>query len=152
MPLHFERVQWMPSPPLVPDDGAFDFDHLKRMTMGDASLEREVLAMFAAQASELIEKIVKMPPNVDQLAHKLRGSAEAVGAFRIIDAAEWLSSQAVLSQRKRAGPLLPDDGFAAERWRCAERLVIGQPYPIPRQREHHGQNQLCRSFRRNPQH
>ncbi len=82
----------MPSPPLVPDDGAFDFDHLKRMTMGDASLEREVLAMFAAQASELIEKIVKMPPNVDQLAHKLRGSAEAVGAFRIIDAAEWLEN------------------------------------------------------------
>ena len=82
----------MPSPPLVPDDGPFDFDHLKRKTMGDASLEREVLAMFAAQASELIEKIVKMPTNVDHLAHKLRGSAEAVGAFRIIDAAEWLEN------------------------------------------------------------
>ncbi len=92
MSLHLERVQWMPSPPLVPDDGPFDFDHLKRMTMGDASLEREVLAMFAAQASELIEKIVKMPPNVNQLAHKLRGSAEAVGAFRVIDAAEWLEN------------------------------------------------------------
>jgi len=92
MSFHLERVQWMPSPPLVPDDGPFDTDHLKRMTMGDASLEQEVLAMFAAQASELIEKIVKMPPNVGELAHKLRGSAEAIGAFRIIDAAEWLEN------------------------------------------------------------
>ncbi|WP_408056456.1 Hpt domain-containing protein [Tardiphaga alba] len=82
----------MPSPPLVPDDGPINLDHLNRMTMGDASLEREVLAMFAAQASELIEKIVRMPPNVADLAHKLRGSAEAVGAFRITDAAEWLES------------------------------------------------------------
>jgi HPt (histidine-containing phosphotransfer) domain-containing protein len=92
MPLHLERVQWMPSPPLVPDDGPLDLAHLRRMTMGDDSLEREVLAMFAAQASELIEKIVRLPPNVADLAHKLRGSAEAVGAFRIIDAAEWLES------------------------------------------------------------
>jgi HPt (histidine-containing phosphotransfer) domain-containing protein len=92
MSLHLERVQWMPSPPLVPDDGPFDTEHLKRMTMGDASLEQEVLAMFAAQASELIEKIVKMPPNVGELTHKLRGSAEAIGAFRVIDAAEWLEN------------------------------------------------------------
>src|SRR3954464_1062969 len=92
MPLHLERVQWMPSPPLVPDDGPLDLAHLRRMTMGDDSLEREVLAMFAAQASELIEKIVRLPPNVADLAPKLRGSAEAVGAFRIIDAAEWLES------------------------------------------------------------
>jgi len=92
MPLHLERVQWMPSPPLVPDDGPINFDHLSRMAMGDTALEREVLAMFAAQSSELIEKIVKMPSNVAALAHKLRGSAQAVGAFRITDAAEWLES------------------------------------------------------------
>lgn len=82
----------MPSPPLVPDDGPINFDHLSRMAMGDTALEREVLAMFAAQSSELIEKIVKMPSNVAALAHKLRGSAQAVGAFRITDAAEWLES------------------------------------------------------------
>lgn len=82
----------MPSPPLVPDDGPIDFTHLHRMTMGDASLEREVLAMFAAQASELIEKIVKQPPDVAELTHKLKGSAQAVGAFRVTEAAEWLES------------------------------------------------------------
>ncbi len=82
----------MPSPPLVPDDGPIDFTHLHRMTMGDASLEREVLAMFAAQGSELIEKIVKQPPDMAELTHKLKGSAQAVGAFRVTEAAEWLES------------------------------------------------------------
>jgi hypothetical protein len=38
MPLHLERVAWMPSPPLAPDDGPIDMDHLQRMTLGDASL------------------------------------------------------------------------------------------------------------------
>ena len=46
MSLHLERIEWMPSPPLVPDDGPIDFDHLRRMTLGDAGLEQEVLAMF----------------------------------------------------------------------------------------------------------
>ena len=41
----------MPSPPLAPDDGPIDVDHLGRMTLGDAGLEREVLAMFAAQSA-----------------------------------------------------------------------------------------------------
>jgi HPt (histidine-containing phosphotransfer) domain-containing protein len=90
MPLYLERVQWMPSPPLVPDDGPIDMDHLRLMTLGDASLEHEVLAMFAAQASDLIERIVRLQPNAGELAHKLKGSAQAVGAFRIADAAEWL--------------------------------------------------------------
>jgi HPt (histidine-containing phosphotransfer) domain-containing protein len=62
------------------------------MTMGDSSLEREVLAMFAAQSSELIEKIVKMPADAAELTHKLKGSAQAVGAFRITEAAEWLET------------------------------------------------------------
>ena len=50
MPLHLERIDWMPSPPLAPDDGPIDFAHLGRMTLGDAGLEREVLAMFSAQS------------------------------------------------------------------------------------------------------
>ena len=44
----------MPSPPLAPDDGPIDIEHLARMTLGDAGLEREVLAMFSAQAVSLI--------------------------------------------------------------------------------------------------
>lgn len=62
------------------------------MTLGDTGLEQEVLAMFAAQASELIEKIVKLPLDMAELTHKLKGSAQAVGAFRVTDAAEWLET------------------------------------------------------------
>src|SRR6478752_9394601 len=63
MPLHRERIDWMPSPPLAPDDGPIDTGHLKRMTLGDASLEREVLAMFSAQAVSLIGALATLPPD-----------------------------------------------------------------------------------------
>jgi HPt (histidine-containing phosphotransfer) domain-containing protein len=92
MPLHLERVAWMPSPPLAPDDGPIDIAHLKRMTLGDAGLEREVLAMFAAQAVGLIGTLSDLPCDADALAHKLNGSARGIGAFRVADAAEALEA------------------------------------------------------------
>jgi HPt (histidine-containing phosphotransfer) domain-containing protein len=92
MPLHLERINWMPSPPLVPDDGPIDIDHLKRMTLGDASLEREVLAMFASQAVRLIDALAALPPEAADLAHTLKGSARAIGAFHVADAAEALEA------------------------------------------------------------
>src|SRR4249919_3893544 len=90
MPLHLERVEWMPSPPLVPDDGPIDFDHLKRMTLGDASLEQEVLAMFAAQSTKLIGTLAALPADAGALAHTLKGSARAIGAFGVGEAAARL--------------------------------------------------------------
>jgi HPt (histidine-containing phosphotransfer) domain-containing protein len=92
MPLHLERVAWMPSPPLAPDDGPIDLAHLKRMTLGDAGLEREVLAMFSAQAVGLIGTLAGLPSDAGALAHKLKGSARGIGAFRVADAAESLES------------------------------------------------------------
>ena len=92
MPLHLERVDWMPSPPLAPDDGPIDTDHLQRMTLGDASLEREVLAMFSAQAASLIGALAALPPEAGALAHTLKGSARAIGAFRVAEAAESLEA------------------------------------------------------------
>jgi len=92
MPLHLERVDWMPSPPLVPDDGPIDLDHLRRMTLGDAGLEREVLAMFSAQAVSLIAALAAMPAEAGALAHTLKGSARAIGAFAVGDAAAHFES------------------------------------------------------------
>jgi HPt (histidine-containing phosphotransfer) domain-containing protein len=91
MPLHLERIEWMPSPPLAPDDGPIDSGHLERMTLGDAALTREVLAMFSAQAVGLIgnlERAGGLPSDAPALAHTLKGSARAIGAFRVADAAE----------------------------------------------------------------
>jgi HPt (histidine-containing phosphotransfer) domain-containing protein len=92
MPLHLERIDWMPSPPLAPDDGPIDIDHLRRMTLGDARLEREVLAMFAAQSVSLIATLVSLPADAAALAHTLKGSARAIGAFRVADAAQSLEA------------------------------------------------------------
>jgi HPt (histidine-containing phosphotransfer) domain-containing protein len=92
MPLGLERIEWMPSPPLAPDDAPIDVEHLKRMTLGDAGLEREVLAMFSAQAVRLIGTLAGLPPDAAALAHTLKGSARAIGAFRVADAAGGLET------------------------------------------------------------
>ena len=82
----------MPSPPLVPDDGPIDIAHLRRMTLGDAALEREVLTMFSMQASRLAEALAAMPTDALALAHTLKGSARAIGAFAVADAAADLET------------------------------------------------------------
>jgi HPt (histidine-containing phosphotransfer) domain-containing protein len=92
MPLHQERIDWMPSPPLAPDDGPIDTEHLRRMTLGDASLEHEVLAMFSGQAVGLIGALAALPPDAGALAHTLKGSARAIGAFAVADAAGRLEA------------------------------------------------------------
>jgi HPt (histidine-containing phosphotransfer) domain-containing protein len=92
MPLHLERIEWMPSPPLAPDDGPIDFEHLSRMTLGDAGLEHEVLAMFVAQSTTLVSTLAAMPADASALAHTLKGSARAIGAFSVADAAARLAA------------------------------------------------------------
>lgn len=88
MPRHAEWTEWMPSPPLVPDEAPLDLKHLSRMTLGEQSLEREVLAMFAAQAKDITGRLAVAPANAAELAHTLKGSARSVGAFRLADALE----------------------------------------------------------------
>ena len=82
----------MPSPPLAPDDGPIDIEHLQRMTLGDADLEREVLAMFSAQAASVIDTLAALPVNTGALAHTLKGSARAIGAFAVAEAASCLET------------------------------------------------------------
>ena len=59
---------------------------------------REVLAMFSAQAVGLIGRLQSgresWPADAAALAHTLKGSARAVGAFRVADAAEATGSRA----------------------------------------------------------
>ena len=83
----------MPSPPLVPDSGPIDFSHLQRMTLGNDGLEREVLEMFSAQSSKLLDALANLPSDSAALAHTLKGSARAIGAFAVADAAADLEMQ-----------------------------------------------------------
>lgn len=65
-----------------------DLAHLARQTMGDRSLEQEVLALFVQQALSVRDRIVDA--NIKDrllLAHGLKGSARGVGAFAIADCA-----------------------------------------------------------------
>src|SRR4051812_28754762 len=94
MPFSPERTDWMPSSPLVSDE-AIDLEHLGRMTLGDPALQREVLAMFAAQAARLLEALAAQPEDRAALAHTLRGSAQAIGAFEVADAAGRLEQAAL---------------------------------------------------------
>src|SRR6267154_2649952 len=107
MPLHLERIDWMPSPPLAPDDGPIDFEHLKRMTLGDAGLEQEVVAMIAPTCS---------PSSARR--SRWRG---------------WRSRRPSAAHERDTTGSLPNpaqiapSGFRPRRWRCADRPVIGLP-------------------------
>lgn len=117
MPLHLERINWMPSPPLAPDDGLIDLDHLSRITLGDAGLEREVLAMFAAQSAKLLDALAMLPAESAALAHTLKGSARAIGASAVAEAAAGL--EAALSAGRDPSEPLAELGEAVARARTA---------------------------------
>jgi HPt (histidine-containing phosphotransfer) domain-containing protein len=67
-----------------------DRDHLRRTTLGDAALEREVLAMFLKQAARLVDALAALPSEARTLTHTLKGSARAVGAHLVAEHAERL--------------------------------------------------------------
>jgi HPt (histidine-containing phosphotransfer) domain-containing protein len=68
---------------LAANPGPLDFDHLERMTLGEKALEREVLEMFVAQSARLLDALATLPPETPALAHTLKGSARAIGAFKV---------------------------------------------------------------------
>ena len=77
------------APPLAATDEAIDMQHLSRMTLGERSLEREVLALFERQAELLLERMAQSERAVvATAAHTLKGSAQGIGAWRVALAAE----------------------------------------------------------------
>lgn len=80
------------------DPGAerpLDLVHLARATDGDEALEAELIAMFARQSQKLGERL-RLPALARQaradVAHRLRGSALAIGAFAVAQAAGALET------------------------------------------------------------
>ncbi len=67
---------------------AIDRAHLKQMTFGDRSLERELLQLFDRQAELLLARMRATDSEaVATLAHTLKGSATGVGASEVARAA-----------------------------------------------------------------
>ena len=72
-----------------------DEDHLGRMTLGDRSLEREVLEIFVRQTTIMLTRIAGAQPALAAAAaHTLTGSARGIGAWRVARAAERLEHAA----------------------------------------------------------
>jgi HPt (histidine-containing phosphotransfer) domain-containing protein len=64
--------------------------HLARFTLGNAALEREVLELFAQQAPLYLERLRNASSGREwkEAAHTIKGSASAVGAWRLARFAE----------------------------------------------------------------
>lgn len=70
-----------------------DLKHLARYTLGDEGLKREILDLFRTQIDASLTDLRRAAatddePSWQMAAHTLKGSARAVGAFRLGAAAE----------------------------------------------------------------
>ncbi len=76
------------------DSQVLDLAYLSRQTAGENELERELLALFEAQCARLRPLIAGDGPAMQRAdaAHTLRGSARAVGAWRLASQTEALET------------------------------------------------------------
>jgi HPt (histidine-containing phosphotransfer) domain-containing protein len=90
-----------------------DLVHLSRYTLGERELEGEVLELFCTQSLVYLERLraAQTEKAWRDAAHSLKGSAQAVGAWRAAAAAER-------AEQLSAEPIL-DDALAQAR---AERI------------------------------
>jgi Hpt domain len=83
------------APSFVPADAVLDTAHLAHMTLGEQTLQREVLALFDRQLELLLARMqVAAAPAVAMLAHTLEGSARGIGAWQVASAAEAVEQAA----------------------------------------------------------
>lgn len=71
-----------------------DLGYLRRFTLDNTPLEHEVLGLFADQAPLYLAAVrgARQPKAWSEAAHTLKGSARAVGAWRVAAAAEALEA------------------------------------------------------------
>jgi HPt (histidine-containing phosphotransfer) domain-containing protein len=69
----------------------FDLAHLAAQTGGDLLLQRDLLDLFVVQSAEFMARLPGLaeadPVRAGDLAHKLEGSARAIGVFELAGAA-----------------------------------------------------------------
>src|SRR5579859_5580279 len=115
----------VPSPPLAGDAGAIDTAHLARMTLGERSLEIQVLELFERQAEILLARMREVAPGaVASFAHTLSGSARGIGAWRVAAAAEALERAVAEGGGDLASPMERLDA-AVEEARQAIVALLG---------------------------
>ena len=91
------------APVPAPVETVIDLDHLARMTLGEASLETEVLTLFDRQAAVLLERMCDATPAAAAaFAHTLKGSARGIGAWRVAAAADAVEVTVVRASARAA--------------------------------------------------
>lgn len=91
-----EQLAFVASPSVAAAEPAIDVAHLGRMTLGERSLEVQVLELFDRQSEMLLERMQEVaPPGVATLAHTMVGSARGIGAWRVAAAAEAVERAAL---------------------------------------------------------
>lgn len=103
-----------------------DLKHLRRYTLGDAGLEREILGLFFAQLPNTIAALSGASTQKEWkvAAHTLKGSGRAVGAWRIARIAEQAeNSQGIADAAHVANTVALLEAAAEE-----ARLFIAQTY------------------------
>jgi HPt (histidine-containing phosphotransfer) domain-containing protein len=94
-------VEQTAAPSIAPIEQPIDLVHLRRMTLGEHSLEREVLLLFCRQADMLIRRMRTAKPVVAAAtAHTVKGSARGIGAWRVAAAAEAVERTATAEVAK----------------------------------------------------
>ena len=104
-----------------------DLVHLARQTLGDRGLEREILSLFERQSRSLAERIrlARNPSEGGDLAHTLKGSASAVGAWKVAETADCVEQFCRKGAAPEAGALAEMDGAVKDA--CAVIAAMDQP-------------------------
>jgi HPt (histidine-containing phosphotransfer) domain-containing protein len=93
------RIYNEPAPVADLPGRPIDLVHLAKQTFGERDLEAELLRLFDRQAVQIVARLADTNHGAGRwradLAHTLKGSARAVGAFGVASAAEAFEQAAV---------------------------------------------------------
>jgi len=109
-----------------------DLAYLARFTLGNATLEREVLQLFAAQIPLYLEALhgARVRKAWREAAHSIKGSACAVGAWRLAGCAQFaerveVDGAAAAPQEQREQAVVAVARAAEEACRFIGRRLAG---------------------------
>ncbi len=86
-------------------DRPVDLVHLARYTLGNRSLEREVLGLFHTQSEIYLQRLKEADKDKDwaDAAHTIKGSARGIGAWQIAKSAE--AAELLSGKTRKSGAL-----------------------------------------------